>query len=111
MDGFTPVFNERFPTFVVSIGAFYAAAFMFWRKRTELREWEAGVYQSLIVAANFITLWLVSAEAIAYFDSRDAAVDTANKNINMTLTALWALYAAGLMVVALAQRSLALRWG
>ena len=111
LDGFTPVFNERFPTFVVSIGAFYAAAFMFWRKRTELREWEAGVYQSLIVAANFITLWLVSAEAIAYFDSRDAAVDTANKNINMTLTALWALYAAGLMVVALAQRSLALRWG
>jgi len=109
--GFRPVLNERFPTFVVAIAAFYAAAFLYWRQRDTISESEANIHYGLIVVANFITLWLLSAEAIAYFESREIDFFQAGDGRHMTLTAIWAAYAGVIMVAAMARRSRALRWG
>ena len=111
LEGFAPVLNERFPTFAVAIAAVYTAAFLFWRQRDTLSRSEANIYLVLILVANFITLWLLSAEVIAYFESKELAFFRVEDSRHMALTALWAVYAVGLMVVAVARRSLALRWG
>ena len=111
LEGFQPVLNERFPTFAVAIAAVCLAAFLFWRQRDTISISEANIYLVLIVVANFITLWLLSAEAIAYFESREIDFFRVEDSRHMTLTALWAVYAAGLVVVAMARRSRALRWG
>ena len=111
LDGFVPVLNERFPTFAVAIAAFYTAAYLFWRKRDTISRSEADIYLVLIVLANFITLWLLSAEAISYFESREIEFFRVEDSRHMTLTALWAVYASGLMMAAMARRSVALRWG
>lgn len=111
LDGFVPVLNERFPTFAVAIAAVYTAAFLFWRHRDRISLLEVDIHLFLMLLANLITLWLFSAEAIAYFESRDIDFFQVEDSRHMTLTALWAVYAAGIMVIAMAKRSLVLRWG
>lgn len=116
LEGFRPVLNERFPTFVVAIAAFYVAAYLYQRWRNRLEQWEGNVSLVLAGAANFITLWIISAEVIAYFDSRERAAissqafqDAENGRL-LALTGLWAVYAFGLLAVAMAKRSAILRW-
>lgn len=87
---FTPILNERFLAFLVSIAALYLTGYLLWRKREALRDWEEriwSIYPIFFVAANFFTLWLLSAEVINYFDTP------------LALTALWAIYAVALLVV------------
>ena len=87
---FTPVLNERFLAFLVSIAALYLTGYLLWRKREPLRDWEErawSVYPIFFVAANFFTLWVLSAEVINSFDTP------------LALTALWAIYAVALLVV------------
>jgi len=136
LDGFTPVLNHRFPTFVAAIAAFYVAAYLYWREREHLQEWEAYVAPALAGLANFITLWLFTAEVIAYFDSRAAALvrpafdsrneteaafnaevavwqlasQAAENGKFLTLTALWTIYAFGALAIGFAKRSAPLRW-
>ena len=111
LEDFIPVLNERFPTFAVVIVAVYTAAFLFWKQRDKITRTESDIYLGLIVLANFITLWLLSAEAIAYFESREIDFYRVEDGRHMTLTALWAVYASVLMVAAMVRRSAALRWG
>ena len=128
LDGFTPVLNARFPTFVVTIAAFYVGAYIYWRWKEHHQDWERPVVLVLVAAANFFTLWLFSAEVIAYFDSRELAAfqdccpelfdfNRANDAVRdafngqfLTLTGLWAIYAAGLLAVAWARGSTLIRW-
>lgn len=116
LDGFTLILNERFPPFVVSIAAFYVAAYLYWRARDRLEEWETNVFLILVGAANLFTLWILSAEVIAFFDSRALAAGTAQVAQNaengryLSLTAMWAVYAFGILAIALAKRSRLLRW-
>ena len=70
LEGFTPVLNERFPTFVAAIAAFSIAGYLYWREREHLEVWEEYIAPALAGLANFVTLWLLTAEVIAYFDSR-----------------------------------------
>jgi uncharacterized membrane protein len=81
-----------------------------------------------VAVANFLTLWLFSAEVIAYFGSRELAafqgccpesfnfvraqeaVRDALNGRYLTLTGLWALYAAGLLAVAWVRGSTLVRW-
>jgi uncharacterized membrane protein len=44
------------------------------------------------VAANFFTIWLLTAEVVAYFDT------------SLALTALWAIYAVALLVVGMVKQ-------
>ena len=87
---FQPVLNERFLAFLVSIAALYLTGYLLRQKRGTLRDWEEhawSVYPIFFVAANFFTLWLLSAEAVNYFDTP------------LALTAVWAIYAVILLVV------------
>ena len=87
---YQPVLNERFLAFLVSIAALYLTGYLLRQKRGTLRDWEEhawSVYPVLFVAANFFTLWLLSAEVINYFDTP------------LALTALWAIYAVALLVI------------
>jgi uncharacterized membrane protein len=87
---FQPVLNERFLAFLVSIAALYLTGYLLRQKRESLRDWEAhawSLYPIFFVAANFFTLWVLSAEVINYFDTP------------LALTALWAIYAVILLVV------------
>jgi uncharacterized membrane protein len=121
---FTPVVNDRFPIFVVAIAAFYAAAYAYHHYRDRLGGLEMArfsetsgssevrVFPALLAAANLLTLWLFSAEAIAFFDSHtivDRWRDGENDKF-LTLTAIWAAYAMGLMAITVVRRSGLLPW-
>ncbi len=113
---FTPVLNERFPTFVASIAAFSVAAYLYWRQREHLEQWEEYALPALAGVANFLTLWLFTAEAIAYFDSRarltfgQLAAQNAENAKFLTLTAMWTIYAFGILAIGMAKRHALLRW-
>lgn len=90
MRTFKPVLNERFLAFLVSIAALYLTGYLLRQKGEALREGEEevwSVYPIFFVAANFFSLWVLSAEVINYFDT------------SLALTALWAIYAVILLVV------------
>jgi len=110
---FQVVFNERFLAFVVSIAAAYLCAYLLWRQRKTFLEW--GIPAStFLVAANFFSLWLLSFEAWNYFGSQIAtltpaeatrsAIDALRNAQNLSLTALWAIYAAVGLVIGIAKR-------
>ncbi|MFC2070969.1 DUF2339 domain-containing protein [Chloroflexota bacterium] len=90
MRDYTPVLNERFLAFIVSIAVLYYAGYLLRQKRDVLREWEnraLSVYPFFFVTANFFTIWIFSAEVINYF------------NTSLALTLLWSIYAVLLLVV------------
>lgn len=116
LEGFTPVLNERFPTFAVAIAAFAVAGYLYWRQREHLEDWEEYAAPALAGVANFLTLWLFTAETIAYFDSRVllpieqlAAQNVENAKF-LTLTAMWTIYAFGILAIGMAIRNPPLRW-
>lgn len=138
LEGFTPVLNERFPTFVAAIAAFSIAGYLYWREREHLEVWEEYIAPALAGLANFVTLWLLTAEVIAYFDSRvlfpssqqlpgetvvavrervqaerlvyQLAAQNAENGKFLVLTAMWTIYAFGALSIGLAKRLAPLRW-
>ena len=118
MRTFTPVLNERFLAFLVSIAAMYLTSYILWRERGSLwlREQTAwSVYPIFLVAANFFTVWLLTAEVWGYFSRQLAELapaeaaghvgDGLRSARNLSLTALWAVYAVILLVVGIIRRS------
>ena len=113
---FSPVLNERFPTFAAAIAAFSVASYLYWRQREHLEVWEEYTAPALAGVANLLTLWLFTAEVIAYFDSRilllsremtEQSLDNAKF---LTLTAMWTIYAFGILAIGFAKRHAPLRW-
>ena len=79
-----PVLNVRFLAFSMSIAALYLCSFAIWRSADQLtalerRAW--SVYPILVIAANFLTLWIFTAEVMDFFDQR-------------LVTVGWAIYGA-----------------
>ncbi len=106
---FQLILNDRFLAFVVGIAAMYLAAYLLWRGRTLIRQGERWLFPTFLVAANFFSLWVLSAEAISYFGSR--ILEAGGENIrnlenarSLSLTLLWALYALALIVVGIMKR-------
>jgi uncharacterized membrane protein len=110
---FQPILNERFLAFLVSITALYFAS---WREMKALRKSETtwSYYPAFLVVANFLTLWLLSAEIINYFDSQLIALagdgtraesSSLQNAKNLSLTGLWAFYAVIVLVIGIAKRS------
>lgn len=105
---FQPVINERFLAFIVGIAATYLAAYILWRQRDTFPEW--GVPAStLLVAASFFSLWILSFEV---WDAFSSALRTAESSAreglrnaqNLSLTAVWAVYAVAGLVVGIRKR-------
>ena len=118
MFDFRPVLNERFLAFMAGIAAMYLAAYLLWRERKTLPKWSTPT-TAFLVAANFFSLWLLSFEVWDYFGSqllslasRVSPAATAIRNAqNLSLTALWAIYAVVLLVIGIVKRWRQVRLG
>ena len=110
LDTFRPVVNLRFLSFAVGIGSAYLSAILWWLKRDlYIDDREIHLVTAFLAVANVLTLWLLSAEVIAsvsssFFDVPEGAADNV---ISLTLSILWAIYAALLIIVGIARSS---RW-
>lgn len=116
---FRLVLNERFPTFVISIAAFYVATYFYKIERAQLEHWERFIYLGLLVTANFLTLWLLSAEVFDFFNQPllEAGIGEASKSIRaaennlvLSLTIIWSLYAFVLFAGSILRHSNYMRW-
>jgi uncharacterized membrane protein len=106
---FQPVVNQRFLAFAVGIGATYYAAYLLQRHREEMPEWRAPV-SVFLIAANLLSLWILSLELWNYFGNRltevtSGAARTSLRNAqNLSLSALWTFYAVVLLVLGIVKR-------
>ena len=99
MPTFRPIINERFLAFFISIAAMYLTVYLLWRGRETISKW-ATPTPIFLVAANFFTLWVLSFEVWNYLGTQLAPRSAQN----LSLTALWAFYAAVLLVVGIAKQ-------
>ncbi len=102
---YDPIVNGRFLVYLVGIAAAYVSAYLLWRGRKAYPQW-ATPASTLVVGANFLTLWLLSFEVWDFFESRQAGalVTTGRSAQYLSLTALWAVYAIILIVVGIWRR-------
>jgi len=108
MRTFQPVLNERFLAFVVGIAATYFAAYILWRQRKTFPEWSIPA-STFLIAANFFSLWILSFEVWNSFGSAlrtsELSVREGLRNAqNLSLTAVWAIYAVIGLVVGIVKR-------
>ena len=68
---FTPVLNHRFLAFLICIIATYIAAYLYSLNKVVIEEWENRIGLVLFAAATFMTIWLITAEIIDYFNSTE----------------------------------------
>ena len=112
LETFRPVINLRFLAFAVGIGSVYLAAYFVWRWRDRLlNEMETYLVAVFLGVANFLTLWILSAEVISSTDSElfDVPRDIAGDVKSLSLSVLWATYAAGAVIFGIAWRSRMMR--
>ncbi len=101
LDEFRVFLNYRMMAFGSGVLAMYAAAYLVRREWATLQEWERTVFfPALLVGANFLTLWVFSAEVIAAVDSGivDVTGRTADHVKSLSLSLLWAVYGSVVLV-------------
>jgi uncharacterized membrane protein len=99
---FQPVINSRFLSFGVGIGAIYLGTYFLWRWRDGLMDGEVKVgLPVFLVVAGFLSLWVLSAEVVTSVDSEffDISRTVADNVKSLSLSILWAIYAAILVVL------------
>ena len=108
MESYRPIINLHFLAFAVAIGALYLSAYALWRWRDQyFRPEERFFLPAFLVAANLLTLWILSVEIIEAIDRRyffDVAPNVAGNIISLSLSVLWAVYAAVLIVLGIVRR-------
>ncbi|PZC43173.1 MAG: putative membrane protein/Uncharacterized membrane protein [Chloroflexi bacterium] len=99
-EDFTPVLNHRFLAFLICIIATYIAAYLYSINKIIIEEWETHVGLLLFAAATFMTIWLITAEIIDYFNSaeihdyiKNIAKRSYEESKQLTITLFWAIYA------------------
>jgi uncharacterized membrane protein len=104
MNSFRPVINARFLAYIFGIATSYLTVYILRRERDAVTsEWRIAA-PVMLIAASFFTLWLVSFEVWQSFSSSiNASSISAREGIrnaqNLSLTAVWAIYAvAGLII-------------
>ena len=111
-----PLLNARFLSHAIFVAAAYVTAFLWWRGRDDLAyESESFAPAVFVAAANLVTLWALSVEVvdgIFFFADDDARnfYDLSNV-ISLSLSALWTVYAAVLIVVGIVRQQRWIRWG
>ena len=111
-------FNPHFITFAMVIAPAAFVVYAFRRKRYELNPDEREVFRALPAALHVVAVWGLSLEAIHYFDTQalvggSLLVNDQNAldSLYVTLTVIWAVYAAALLSVGLARGMSLARWG
>jgi uncharacterized membrane protein len=108
---FRPILNERFLAYLAGIAALYLSTYLLWRERERVPDW-AVLAATFLIAANFFTLWVLSLEIWNSFDTRTLMTGRALRSAqNLSLTALWAVYAVILLVIGIAKRWRVVRLG
>ena len=108
-----PVFNQTFMAFALLVAAYALAARLY--AREELTGEERAVVPVLVVIANALAVVALSAEAAGYFDAGRAALADAVRLRDLglakqlSLSVVWALYGAGLLVAGRVRRRRLLR--
>lgn len=108
--------TDRIPAFAVTIVAVYIAAFLYRRNAALASEWEDNLGHSLIIGANVLTLWILTAEIFSFYEHRaqETAIfqaQEAAKNSQLSaITTMWATYAIVLVAIAYARSTPVLRW-
>ncbi len=103
-----PILNQRFLAFVVGIVVTYLVAYLLWRRRAE----SPGLTRPLavlLISANFLTIWILSFEVWQSFDvalrgASPAAVEGLKDAQNLSLTAVWAVYALAGLITGIVKR-------
>ena len=112
LDTFRPIINLRFLAFAIGIASMYLAAYIVWRWREELfDEREKYLVAVFLAVANFLTLWILSAEIISSVDSDlfEVSRRIAGDVKSLSLSILWATYAAGAVIFGIVRRSRMMR--
>ena len=112
---FQPVLNERFLAFAVSIAAMYVSGYLLVRAGKDFGRGKVAT-TALMVAANFFSLWILSFEV---WNSYESALQTSElpareglRNAqNLSLTAVWAIYAVIGLVIGIVKRWRRMRIG
>ena len=107
LDDFRVILNYRMMAFTAGVAAMYLAALVVWRERRDETEWDVQcMLPILVVSANILTLWVLSAEVIAVVDSGiiAAAGSAAFYTKSLALSLVWAVYASVGLVVGVVRR-------
>lgn len=110
-----PLLNHTFLAFALLVAAYAAAIRLYARDGGRSSDDERSVVSVLVVAANVLALVALSAEAVGYFESRRVlGADAAGQrdvelSKQLSLSVVWALYGAGLLLVGRVRRSRLLR--
>ena len=110
LGNFRPIINERFMAFAVGICCAYLLATLWWVKREFfVDDREKYLMVVFLVVASALTLWILSVEIIQSVESGflDVSAEAAGNVISLSLSILWAVYAAILIIVGIAKSS---RW-
>jgi uncharacterized membrane protein len=106
--------NARFATFAVLIAAIGSTLYLWRRQPEQLEPRERDPFAALGVAVNVLAVWALSLEVNQYFaplllgDASD--VRNARLSRQLTLSLLWTVYAAGLVVAGVRRAVAGVRW-
>ncbi len=106
----TPVFNQTFLAFALLVGA-YALSIRLLEKSPHVSEDERGALPVLVVGANLLAVIALSAEASGYFESQLAGEGDPRRLRDLelaqqlSLSVVWALYGAALLLYGRARRT------
>lgn len=115
-EAFRLLVNHRVAAFGSGIISLYAVAYIVYRSRDLLLQWELRLIPYLLVTANLFTLWLMSIEAMSYFE-RAANLsqmpfgwDLGNAQ-TLSLSVIWALYGSVILTIGMWKRWTGVRLG
>ncbi len=112
LEDYRPILNLRMLGFASAVASMYAAAFLLWKRRGDVPEAVSAV-AALVVAANFLTIYVLSAEIIATVDSGrvDIDGDAARNAKSLGLSLLWGTYGIVALTAGIVRGSRPLRQG
>jgi uncharacterized membrane protein len=105
---FRPVLNERFLAFAAGIAATYLGACIVRKMREVFPDWRLPT-SILFIAASFFSLWILSFEVWQAFSNVIGAASRTDRAglldaQNLSLTAVWAIYAVAGIIVGFIKR-------
>lgn len=111
-DTFLPLLNRRAFSCAVLVAALAAAVWFYRKTATQVDEDERSMFAGLyILAANALAVILLSLDANDYFNQQKAGLprvgsekDQLDNTHFFTVSALWSLYGAGLLIVGIKRR-------
>lgn len=102
----TLLFNPYLLTSLIVLVAVVITGYLYRRQPADIMKEERFVDLTLFGFANLVGVWVFSAEAIRFFDSREIRLDselTSAKQLSLTL--LWAVHAIGVIVTGMIRNS------